>query len=208
MMVFLIGYEMVDLKGMVKIYDKSRSEFWVAVITASTVFLMGVVHAILLAVVLSLIDHTRRGYSPKNNLLSINELGNRRPVSIESRAQFIPRLMIYRFNHSMYYANSNHLSGEVLDLVNEAVPPLRWFCLDATAVDDVDFSAAETLGEIYHSLNSRGIRFVFAEVEENVQDELNRFGLTDLMGKDSFFPTIHEVEIAFRELNGRQAGEF
>lgn len=193
-MVFLIGCELIDLNGMVRIYDRSRSEFWIAAITAAIVCLVGVEQAILMAVVLSLIVHTRRGYHPKNNLLSLDELGNRRPVSVGYRAQILPGLMIYRFNHSMYYANSNILSEEVFDLVNEADPPVRWFCIDATAIDDIDFSAAETLREIYHTLSNKGIRLIFAEVEESVQDELNRYGLTDLMGKDSFFPTLHDVE--------------
>ena len=60
-------------------------------------------------------------------------------------AQAAPGLIIYRFTHSLYYANCQQLSDEVTFLANTAEPPLRWLCLDASAVDDVDFSAAETL---------------------------------------------------------------
>jgi hypothetical protein len=45
----------------------------------------------------------------------------------------------------MYYANSQQLSDEILILVNTAAPLLRWFNLDAYAVDDVDYLAAKTL---------------------------------------------------------------
>jgi MFS superfamily sulfate permease-like transporter len=55
----------------------------------------------------------------------------------------------------MYYANAEHLSQEVLELVGSAQPPLSWFCIDMTAVDDVDFSAAASLREIYTMLKEK-----------------------------------------------------
>ena len=47
----------------------------------------------------------------------------------------------------MYYANAQQLSEEIA-FVNSAEPALRWFCIDVSAVDDVDYSAAETLRSI------------------------------------------------------------
>src|SRR5262249_12674623 len=60
-------------------------------------------------------------------------------------------------NSSMYYANAQQLSEEILDLVTRAQPPLRWFCIDASAVDDVDYSAAETLRALFALLEEQGI---------------------------------------------------
>ena len=51
---------------MKRIYQQRRSEFWVALITTAMVVIVGVEQGIILAIVLSLIDHTRRGYHPKN----------------------------------------------------------------------------------------------------------------------------------------------
>jgi MFS superfamily sulfate permease-like transporter len=65
-------------------------------------------------------------------------------------------------------------------------------------VDDIDFSAAATLREIYMSLNGKGIRLVLAEVEEDILRELERSELTDLIGKDGFFETPRDVEEAYR----------
>ena len=44
-------------------------EFWVALITAATVVLVGVKQGILLAMFLSLVSHTRHGYRPKNAVI-------------------------------------------------------------------------------------------------------------------------------------------
>jgi len=104
--VFLIGIDLIDLDGMRKIWIERRSEFWVALITTATVVLVGVEQGILLAIVLSLIDHTRRGYAPKNVVLFPGETGGWRPHPWGSKAQAAPSLIIYHFAHSMYYANA------------------------------------------------------------------------------------------------------
>jgi len=196
--VFLIGIEPVDAKGMRKIYKERPSEFWVAWITALVVRFVGVELGILLAIVLSNLIHTRHGYKPKNAVLEVDPSGKQHMVPVINHAQAIPGLMVYRFHHSMYYANAELFSQEVLELVNSAQPPLAWFCIDATAVDDVDFSAAATLRELYNMLKEKGVRLVFAEVEEDIRGELDRSELTDLIGKDAFFETLSDVEDAYR----------
>jgi SulP family sulfate permease len=64
--VFLVAVKMIDIKGMRRICTVARAEFWVALLTAATVVVVGVEQGILLAMVLSLIDHVRRGYRGTN----------------------------------------------------------------------------------------------------------------------------------------------
>jgi sulfate permease, SulP family len=118
------------------------------------------------------------------------------PVS--SHAQALPGLMIYRFHHGMYYANDESFSQEVHNLVDSAQPPLAWFCLDAVAIDDIDFSAAATLHEICNELKAKGVRLVLAEVAPDVRKQLDRSELTGVIGKDAFFETVVDVEAAYK----------
>jgi high affinity sulfate transporter 1 len=202
--VFLIGVDLTDIGGMKKIYRARRSEFWVALITALMVILVGVEQGIILAIVLSLIDHTRRGYRPKNALLEPAESGVWHAEPVTSRVQALPGLVIYRFTHSMYYANSKQLSEEITGLVNSADPPVRWFCIDASAVDDVDFSAAETLRSVFGILKDNGIRLVVAQVMEDVKEE-SRYQFRQLFGEDAFYDTLQEVVEAYRRRKGTSA---
>ena len=195
--VFLIGIELVDALGMRKIYSQRPAEFWVALITALVVIFFGVEQGILLAILLSILIHTQHGYKPKNAVLTVDSTGKQHMVPVSSHAQVIPGLMIYRFHHSLYYANAELFSQEVLELVNSAQPPLSWFCIDATAVDDIDFSAAATLRETYKLLKEKGIRLVLSEVEEDVRRELDKSEIADLIGKDAFYETISDVEVAY-----------
>jgi MFS superfamily sulfate permease-like transporter len=201
--VFLIGVDLIDIAGMKRIYQQRRSEFWVALITALMVVLVGVEQGIILAIVLSLIDHTRRGYRPKNALLQPTGSGTWRPQPVASNAQALPGLVVYRFTHSLYYANAEQFSEEVTALANSAEPPLRWLCLDASAVDDVDFSAAETLRSIFVTLKEKGIRLVVAQVMEDVREE-SLYHLDQLFGKDAFYVTLEDVVNAFRQETGAE----
>ncbi len=196
--VFLIGYELVDYLGMGKIYAQRKVEFWVALITALVVIFVGVEQGILLAIVLSLLMHTRHGYKPKNSVLSVDDAGERHLVPVSTHAQITPGLMIYRFNHSMYYANAEHFSQEVLDLVNSADPPLTWLCVDVSAMDDIDFSAAATLKETYDLLKEKGVKMVLVGADEHIHRELDLSELTQLFGEDAFYESVDDVETAYQ----------
>ena len=199
--VFLIGVDLIDIKGMQSIYAQRRSEFWVALITAAMVVFVGVEQGIILAIVLSLVDHTRRGYRPKNVVLVPAESGVLRAQPVSTHAQALPGLLIYRFTHSMYYANSEQLSEEISTLVNDAEPPIRWFCMDASAVDDVDYSAAETLRSVFSTLKEKGIRLVVAQVLDDVREE-SRYNLRQLYGEDAFYDTLDDVIKDYKKQTG------
>ena len=202
--VFLIGVDLIDIAGMRKIFAERRSEFWVAFLTMLTVIFVGVEQGILLAIVLSLVDHTRRGYRPKNVLLKPTAEGAWKARPMTTAVQAEPGLVVYRFTHSMYYANSQQLSEEVTQLVQNADPPVKWFCFDVSAVDDVDFSAAETLRSLYATLQEHGIRMVVAEVQEDVR-EGSRSMFHELIGNDAFYDTVDDVRADYRAKVGDDA---
>ncbi len=199
--VFLIGLELVDVAGMKRIYRERPWEFWVALITAGVVIFVGVEQSIILAIVMSLVVHTRHGYRPNNMLLVEDETLGWLEEPISNPAQALPGLMIYRFMHNMYYANTEVLTAEIVNLVKGANPPLSWFCIDGPAVNDVDYTAAEALRALHGFMEEAQIRLVFCEITDDVRREFDRSNLTDLFGKDAFFPTPNAVVNAF----GRKA---
>ena len=169
-----------------------------ALITTSTVVVVGVEQGILLAIALSLIDHTRHGYRPKNAVLVPGASGGRQPEPVATAAQAAPGLVIYRFSHSLYYANCQQFSEEVSFLADTKEPLVRWLCIDASAIDDVDYSAAETLRSVHAKLTARDIRLVVAEVMEDVKVH-TRYRLKDLFGADAFYERLEDVVKHYRQ---------
>ena len=70
----------------------------------------------------------------------------------------------------------------------------------------MEFSAAATLRSSYGILKEQGIRLVFAAVGDDVKAELDRFGITDLVGKDAFYATGDDLLNAFREKTSGNTG--
>ncbi|WP_226664289.1 SulP family inorganic anion transporter [Microbulbifer aggregans] len=190
--VFLIGLELIDIRGLREIFRTRPMEFWVAIITTTTVVLVGVEQGIMLALALSLVVHTRHGYKPTNVLLVPVEGEGWRARPIASGEQAVPGLIIYRFNHSMYYANAQRLMDEVAQLVHHAEPNLHSLCIELSAVDDVDFTAAEALGQLYRTLSAKGIRLLFTTV---MLGESSRAlaQVRALVGEGAIYPSLNAV---------------
>lgn len=118
------------------------------------------------------------------------------PQPLMTETQVVPGLMVYHFSHSIYYANAGVFSSQVTELVENAEPPLKWFCIEASAVDDVDYSAAETLRSLQGFLQEKGIRLVFAHMMEDLKVKIYS-DLEKQVSKDAFYDSIHEVLPSF-----------
>ena len=130
--VFMIGAGLVDVRGMKRILAERPYEFWVALTTAAAVVFAGVEASILLAIVLSLAVHTRHGYLVRNVLLVPGPAGWHQE-RIETCMQAAPGLVMYRFLHNMYYANSHVLRDDIVGTIARARPPLSRLCIDMAA---------------------------------------------------------------------------
>ncbi|VAW09241.1 Sulfate permease [hydrothermal vent metagenome] len=202
--VFVIGVELIDARAMREIYVERPVEFWVALATAITVIIVGVEQGIILAIILSILAHTRHSYRPRNNLVAKNESGSgsTEAFPLATGKQAAPGLEIYRFTHDMYYANAETLSREVLDLIERSDPPLEWFCIDLTSVTDVDYTAAATLAQLHEELESRGIRLVFTHADDHVHHGLDVSHVTDRTGQDAYFTSTEALLRAYRREHG------
>jgi SulP family sulfate permease len=206
--VFLIGVELVDVPGLRRVRYARPREFWVALLTAAVVVVVGVEAAIIVAMALSLISHVRRGYSPHNTVLAPTPEGSWRAAPVAAGAQAAPGLVVYRFAHDLYYANAQTLLDETLALTapGAAPVPVRWLCVDGAAFDDVDFTGGATLVQVANALRRRDVRLVFAEVSDHVRRELDRSGVTELVGAGAYFVDLEQVRREFQHDQGATRG--
>ena len=194
--VFLIGVKLIDIADMRSIWRLRRDEFWVAAITAAVVVCIGVEQGIILAIVLSVILHVKRHYAPRDRVLTWDEHGHAQVLRPEPGLASEPGLVVYRFGVGIFYANAERLSEEITELVDVPDPP-RWFVLDAVAVDDVDYTGGKTLAEVAAELAERNVVFAIAGASHHLRRELDRFGVTELIGEKHYFETIDEARAAF-----------
>ena len=197
--VFLIGIRLIDIKGMRRVFHLSKTEFIVASITTIVVVIVGVEQGILLAIVLSLIDHLRHSYRPFDALMTPTSSGHWKAMSVEQGQQAAPGLIVYLFGSGLYYANSTRFSQEILKLVDDADPGIKWLGIEAAAITYIDFTAADTFQVVHKTLKKRGVTLVLANVVDTVKKDLDHYGLTDLIGEEHFFDTLPEILEAYQQ---------
>jgi sulfate permease, SulP family len=196
--VFTIAVGMIDLTGLRKIRRESPGEFYLAVVTAAAVVAIGVEQGILLAIALSLFRHVRHSYSPHAMLVAPDATGQWVSVPATPGKDTEPGLIVYRFGSDLFFANAKRFTDQVRALVDNAPTPARWFIVDASAITDVDFSAAQSVRDLIDELQRRGVRIVFARVSPYLRSDMDRHHITDVVGENWIFPTLHEAIAAVR----------
>jgi sulfate permease, SulP family len=194
--VLLIGVELVDVAGMRAIWAVRRAEFGVAVLTALAVVAVGVQTGIMVAVAASIVDHLRHSYNPLSSVLVKGERNHWRSLPVVPGARTVDGLLVYRFGSGLYFANAARLVADITLLLS-AGGEVRWLCLDAAAIGDIDYSAGSVLQRVQIRLTGAGIRLVLSNVVPPVRAQLDRYGITAAIGPDAYFDTSGEVLEAY-----------
>ena len=120
---------------------------------------------------------------------------------MSTAAQALPGLIVYRFTHSLYYANSQQLAEDISGLVNAADPPLRRLCIEAAAIDDIDYTAAETLRSLIEVLRSKNIDLVMCHASEELRSSEENC-LTDIFADITVYETLSEMTLDYQRMTG------
>jgi SulP family sulfate permease len=157
------------------------------------VVLIGVEHGILVAVALSLLRHVRHSYRPHTMILAPGEDGIWVPVPAAPGLQTAPGLIVYRFGADLFYANDHFFVEDIRRLIDHAPSAARWLVIDASAITDLDYSAARSVGELCETLKRSGIEVIFARVNQYLRSDMDRHGITPIVEARCIFSTLHEA---------------
>ncbi len=195
--VFTIAVGMVDVRGLRAIRRESRGEFLLALFTAAAAPAIGVEQGILLAIAASLIRHVRNSYRPHTMVL-VPIAGRLEPAPAKPGVETDPGLIVYRFGADLFYANADRFADEVRALVDSAPTPVRWFVMDASAITQVDYSAARTVLDLLDELAAKKVNVALGRVNPFLRADLDRHGITAKLGEARIFETLHEAIAAAR----------
>ncbi|MGW4897430.1 SulP family inorganic anion transporter [Kitasatospora sp. NPDC004240] len=195
--VFLVGLDLVDLRGLRLIRLRRRNEFVIAAVTAFAVFGIGVEQGVLLAVALSLFEVIRREYRPKDFVVGVTEEGEPTYRSAEPGIESAPGLIVFRFDAELFYANASRFTDEVRALVDGAPGPVRWLVLDAAGIADVDYSAGVRLHGLLDFLTARRVTFVLARPDASLVDTLKAYELWQRIPPEHVFGNLIDAIRAY-----------
>jgi high affinity sulfate transporter 1 len=195
--VFVVAVSMIDIKGLRDLWICGRKEFWVALLTALSVVCLGVGYGIQIAIVVSLLDHVRRGYKPRTAVVVRDRDIHWRMEKVQPGIFVEPGVILYWFGTDLYYANAPHFCDEIRHLVSHS-PGVRAMIIDCGPITSMDFTAGRALLELHADLEARGVTLALTRVTEGLRRDLNRQCLTCEFGDENIFRSRKQSLAAFR----------
>jgi MFS superfamily sulfate permease-like transporter len=195
--VFVIGIDLIDIRGLVRISRQRRREFWIALVTTLTVFIVGVGAGVIVAVLLSLLDVIERQYRAREFVLGLKGRKGYTYDPAEPGAQSEAGLIVFRYDADLFYANASRFVDEVQELVDSATDPVRWIILDAASISDIDYSAGQELGGLLDYLESKHVTLVLARPDPSILRSLDTYGLRARFPEHTVYDNLDTAVRAF-----------
>ena len=201
--VFTIAIGMVDVATLRAMRHESPGEFKLAVITAAAVAIIGVEQGVLLAITLSLLRHVRQSYRPHTGVLRSDPVHGWILVSAAPGHETEPGIVLYRFGADLFYANATRFADEARALVEGAPHRVRWLVIEADAITNLDYTAARVVLTLINELAREKTAMAFARVSVSLRADMDRHGVTAVLGSDRIFTSRHEALAAVGCENGK-----
>lgn len=164
---------LVDLSILKKTWDYSRADFTAVVVTILLTLGLGVEAGVASGVVISVLLHLYKTSRPHVAEVGLVPGTQHFRNVLRHDVETNPAVVTLRVDESLYFVNARFLEDMVQQRVTEGCT-LRHVILLFSAVNEVDFSALESLEAINRRLTDMGVGLHLSEVKGPVMDRLNR----------------------------------
>jgi len=206
-MVSAVG--LLDTSSLRNLFQTSRREFFLSVITTLGVLVLGALPGVILSVALSLLWLLTVAARPYSAILGrAPGVKGFHDILDYPNARTIDGLLLYRFQGNLVFFNVDYFRECLLEAIASSRTPIEWVVLDASPINILDATAVQKLDEIRNELASRGIVLVTAEARKH----LERFFEPEWVRKHSklydwfHYPTIKSAIHAFNQCKDAKAG--
>jgi MFS superfamily sulfate permease-like transporter len=173
-------------------------EFLFALIGMSGAIGLGVLKGVIIAVAATLLYLLIKGLRPRDAMLGrIPGRDGFYKLHRHSNAKPIPGMAICLFQGSLLFFNVDHVKSRIEEIAANLPSDTRWLILDASAVVQIDSTAAAMLDEIHAMLDARGVALGIAELHNEPRAILERSGTLARIGSAMIFDDLEDASAAF-----------
>ncbi|WP_077965407.1 SulP family inorganic anion transporter [Ensifer adhaerens] len=199
---------LIDIGGLRRIWSVNRIEFVFALIALWGPIGLGVLSGVVIAIAATLVYLILQTMYPHDAMLGripgrdgfykLHRMPDARPV---------PGFGACMVQDSLLFYNADYVR-ERLEAIAESLPqPVRWLVIDASAIPQIDSTAADMLGELQGDLKARGIVLGLAELHSDARALLERSGVIEKIGPGMIFEGIEDALDAYEAKYGRSGGQ-
>ncbi|MDX0772569.1 SulP family inorganic anion transporter [Sinorhizobium medicae] len=191
---------LIDLSALRAIWRISRMEFVFALIALFGPISFGVLEGVVTAIAATLVYILRKTMFPRDALLGrLSGHEGFYKLHRVPAAQLVSGFTIYMVQGSLLFFNTDYVRARLRTVTNKLPTNTRWFVMDASAIAQVDISAAAMLDEVFDDLSQRGIAFAIAELHFEAREILERAGVLDKIGASMIFEDLDDALLAFEK---------
>ncbi len=192
-LLLLVAWSLFDLPRWQTLWHQQRTEFLIAVVTASATVLMRMEMAILLGMLLSLLVYLNRTSKPAVRLMGfLSRSPSRHLENIEhSEGEAVltcPQLTMIRMEGAVYFGATAHVSARLAELRRGANSPKHLLVM-SRSMNFVDLSGAELWEQERLARRNMGGDLYFHRPRDEVLKMWQRTGFTERLGPDHIFQT-------------------
>ncbi|MFI6287599.1 SulP family inorganic anion transporter [Streptomyces sp. NPDC051018] len=202
-LVVYAAVRLVDLAGFRRLASFRRREFALAVACLVGVLALGILYGVLVAVGLSVAELLTRVARPHDAVLGlVPGVAGMHDIDDYPQARTVPGLLVYRYDSPLFFANAEDFRRRALAAVDEQEEHgerVLWFVLNAEANVEVDITALDSLASLRSELARRGIAFAMARVKQDLREQLDAYGLTEVVDPERIYPTLPTAVAAYHE---------
>jgi high affinity sulfate transporter 1 len=168
-----------------------RSQMVIAAVTTAGVVFFGVLEALIIAVLLSIVDVVMRSSKPHDAVLGyVPRLDRWADVSLHPSARVSPGVVVYRLDDRLLFANARYVKGRIREAVAGAPTTTHFVVFDAEGFAGMDASGIEALFQMIDALTKDEIALVVARLKSHQMERFDTTGLATRIGRQRFFPTV------------------
>jgi len=199
---------LINLAALTRAWRASREDGAAAVVTffCTLAFAPNIQIGIVAGIVLSVGLVLFRMMRPRIAILGLHADGTLRDAVRHDLAPLHPRLSAIRFDGALRFMNASFFEDAILK-VEQDNPDASIILLTCGGINQIDASAIEMLTQLVARFRSKGISLAFSGIKRQVQEVMDRTGLSARIGAENIFPTDRmAVDALCGRLNGLQSG--
>lgn len=183
----LMGATEFELAG--RLWKINRKECMIFFGAFFGVLMLGTINGVLIGIILSFAEVIIRSSKPARSFLGIQP-GHRHFRNLNENSSILPLdgVIIYRFSSNLFFANIDTFQKDIENAIKEDTKAV---IVDASAIGNIDITAADRLAIIYENLKAKGIRFYLTEHIAGLNDQLRKLGMRYMIEEGAVRRTIH-----------------
>jgi high affinity sulfate transporter 1 len=180
--VFTAVLGLIDIRGLLRMWQISKPDFFAATIALGAVLLLGILQGILLAAAASVLILLARASQPHVAFLGrIPGTNSYSDLARHPENEQLPHILIFRPEASLLYVNAETVLQAVLERLRSAGPGVRMIVCDLSASPYIDLAGSRMLRLLHGEATPRGIGMRVVGARGRVRDLLRADGAGEMV---------------------------